>query len=154
MAHKTITLSIEEVCGVETIVADPPFLLMKNKNHKINFSNEIDVKAEVRFYKYDEKGEAVISDFCPELETSGELAIDSGLTVDCKPPKSGNYAYTVEAPPYPPLDPIIIIEDSLDFPGVFLFSLLPAGIVLPVVAVVGAAAGYLGCRTMMRKQAQ
>lgn len=119
MAEKTITFSVEEVCGVKTIVADPPVIVMKNNNPKIKFDNQLDVAAEVRFYAADDKNGTMINAFCPEVNAANFLEVPSNSKEDCRPNEAGFYSFTVVAPPYPELDPIIIIEDITSAGGPF-----------------------------------
>lgn len=142
MAEKTITFSVEEVCGVETIVADPPVIVMKNNNPKIKFDNQLDVAAEVRFYAADDKNGTMVNAFCPEVNEANVLEVPSDSKEDCRPNEAGNYSFTVVAPPYPELDPIIIIEDVFDADPIGWVALFATGIG-------GAVFGAFGYRALM-----
>ena len=150
MAEKTITFSVEEVCGVETIVADPPVIVMKNNNPKIKFDNQLDVAAEVRFYAADDKNGTMINAFCPEVNEANILEVPSDSKEDCRPNEAGSYSFTVVAPPYPELDPIIIIEDIAGAGAGGPFSLLT----LVLTAAGSAAIAAYGVHRMKTKKEQ
>ena len=146
MASKTITLKVEDVCGVDTIVADPPVLVLPNKNYKIKFDNTMDADAEVRFYEADGKGESMIGEFCPEVNSDDVLEVAKDKKEDCKPDAAGFFSYTVKAPPYAELDPIIIIEEAFA-PGGTTFGMAA----IAAVAVGGAVVGFVGSRALSKK---
>ena len=147
MASKTITLKVEDVCGVDTIVADPPVLVLPNKNYKIKFDNTMDADAEVRFYEADDKGGAMIGEFCPEVNSDDVLEVAKDKKEHCKPDVVGFFSYTVQAPPYAELDPIIIIEDVYAASGGMSFGLAA----LAMTAVGGAIVGYAGPKVLSKK---
>lgn len=148
MATKTITLKVEDVCGVDTIVADPPVLVLPNKNFKIRFDNTMDADAEVRFYEADDKGGGMIGEFCPEVNSGDVLEVDKGKKENCKPDVAGSFAYTVKAPPYAELDPIIIIEEVYATSAGLTFGLAA----LAATAVGGALVGFAGSRALSKKE--
>jgi hypothetical protein len=148
MASKTITLKVEDVCGVDTIVAEPPVLILPNKNYKIRFDNTMDADAEVRFYEADDKGGSMIGEFCPEVNSDDVLEVDKGKKENCKPDVPGLFSYTVKAPPYAELDPIIIIEDSFAAGG----GITSGALSLVLAAAGGAAFGFAGARAFSKKK--
>lgn len=147
MASKTITLKVEDVCGVDTIVADPPVLVLPNKNYKIRFDNTMDADAEVRFYEADDKGGSIIGEFCPEVNSDDVLDVAKDKKENCKPDVAGFFSYTVEAPPYAKLDPIIIIEEAFAASGGMTFGMAA----IAAVAVGGAVVGFVGSRALSKK---
>lgn len=142
MPDKKIEFTVGEVCGAEGIVA-PPVAVMKNKNTKLKFENELGVEATVYFYKLEEKGGTPILNVCDGVEPDGALKLDVGEKKHCELNENVSYSYTVEAPPLPKLDPIIIIEDS--------FAVDSAGwIPLLFIGIFGAAVGAFGAHMRMK----
>lgn len=143
MADKKIKFTVGEVCGAEGIVADPPVVVVKNKNTKLKFENELGFDATVYFYKLEEKGGTAILNVCEGVETDGALKVPADETKDCKLNENVSYSYTVAAPPLLKLDPIIIIEDSFAADSA---SWIP----MFFIAVLGAAVGAFGAHMRMK----
>ena len=128
MSEKTVVLKEKvETCGdvvTKKIVADPPGVVLKNKNWKIKFENNLSAKAEIRFYEVGDKGGALVGDFCPKVDADDVLRVDAGEKKNCKSDAAGYYSYTVEATGYQTLDPVLIIE-PLFASSSFLASMSP-----------------------------
>lgn len=143
MAEKKIKFTVGNVCGEDGIVANPPAVALKNNNPKIKFENALGAEATVYFYPLEKEGKTAILDFCDGVEIDGALKLEAGEKKDCRPNDPGNFSYTVQADPYPLLDPIIIIEDSMaaDPSGWIPFLFFGIG---------GAAVGAFGAHMRMK----
>ena len=149
MAEKEIQFTVGNICSEKVIVA-PPAVVLKNKNTKINFENELGVEATVYFYKLEDKGGTKILNFCTGVEENGALKIAADGEKECKPNEKNNYSYTVEAPSFQKLDPIIIIEDAFDMSALFMMA--AAGVTLGGGAVAGVFFERQRMKRKMRKQ--
>ena len=140
-------------CTESPIKVDRPgvkFMIGDN----VKFINQLDggnaaPTAEVRFYNFGAKpvdeGDLgnPISGFCQEEPGSYLPVPASGTPPTCTPLSTGPYAYTIKATGHQTLDPVLIIEESIDF------EIGPPTISIPVFAiglVVAIVLGYLAGR--------
>ncbi len=152
MASKTVTFTTRtETCDGVTkkyIVADPPSIVLKNKNWQVKFQNDLEADAEVQFFEISDKGDPsdVLTDFCNGMNGDDTLGIDKTKHKNCKPADDGYYAYTVVADGYEDLDPVVIIEPLAATGVLSLLSPL-------LVGAVGGAAVLGGQKFLGRKKA-
>lgn len=124
MAFATITLDTLS-CGADKYIqVDNQITSVLATGDKIYFYNELNGSADatVSFYKLDSKGGSKIGGFCVEMESDTLLVEKTGQKDDyteCTTTLDGQYAYEVTAAPsHEPLDPVIIIDPSVEMMSV------------------------------------
>jgi hypothetical protein len=120
MAFATITLDTLSCGPKKYIEVDNQITTVLAAGDKIKFYNELNGNADatVAFFKLDGKGGSKIGGFCSEMEGDTlpvEKTGQQGDYTECTTTLDGQYAYEVTAAPsHEPLDPVIIIDPSVE----------------------------------------
>jgi hypothetical protein len=119
----------------------------------IVFKNQLNINgnkpdAILKFYKLGEKPmdagdpDNPIDEFCSGIAGTEVPVPNTGPGITCNPSTHGDYAYSITADDHDDLDPVLIIEESLDFEiGPPTISLPVFGIGLLIAIVLGYLAG-------------
>lgn len=106
---KNVNISSKTKNSKKRVTTDKQIVRVKPKG-EIKFHNKLDSTATLSFFDADDKDGTAINGFC-KGKSGSSVTIGKGKMFKCVMTQpSDDYAYSVSAPGYEELDPIIIIE--------------------------------------------